>query len=357
MKTLNRKVVLAGAFTIAFFLQKCKKDQALSPQTAAMESSAALNQTGALASVTDLYEVSTLVKDTSLNHPLRLCSAADGMLYASSPVNDKIYGITQAGVTSTKAILPAHSNIVGLKAGENGTVYAALVIANSIIKVDKNNHVTNIPVTIGLNHPFDLAIGPDSTLYIADTDNHRIVKLTRNGTATVLAGKTGIYGNADGTCANARFNNITNIRYAADNTLWVIDNNSPRSSFGQKLRKVTLGGTVKTFYRLRPNETNVSIGDFAVAKRDKDFNATGKENFFLEKNLFDSTAGLLNMVSHLSDAGVETEISPYSPQGYMDGTGGQVRFSDAAGITVKPYGIFISDVTNFAVRVIKRKLP
>ncbi|MDB5062729.1 MAG: hypothetical protein JWP67_2572 [Mucilaginibacter sp.] len=356
MKTLNKKVfVLAGALTVAFFLQTCKKDQALLPQTATNELSTTLNQIGSLASVSELYEVTTLVKGTSLNHPLRLCSAANGMLYASSPVNDKIYGITQAGVISTKAILPAHSNIVGLKAGESGTVYAALVITNSIVKVDKNNHVTNIPVSIGLNHPVDLAIGPDSTLYIADTDNHRIVKLTRNGTATILAGKTGICGNADGTCANARFNNITNIRYAADNTLWVIDSNSPSSSFGQKLRKVTLNGTVTTFYRLGPSEGNVSISDFAVAKRGKEFNATGKENFFLGKKLFDSKAGQLNMVSHLSDTGIETVISPYS-KGYMDGTGGQAQFFDVGGITVKPYGIFIADVTNFAIRVIKRRL-
>jgi hypothetical protein len=356
MKTLNKKVfVLACALIATFCLQNCKKDQPSLPQTAANKLSASLNQTNGLPSVSELYEVTTLVKGTNLNHPLRLCSAANGMLYASSPVNDNIYGITQAGVTSIKAILPAHSNVLGLKAGESGTVYGALVLTNNIVKIDKNNHVTNIPVSIGLNQPFDLAIGPDSTLYIADLGNRRIVKLTRNGTATILAGKTGVCGNADGNGANARFNNITNIRYAADNKLWVVDNNSPGSSFGQKLRKVTLDGTVTTFFRLSPTERNVSISDFAVAKRDKEFNATGKENFFLEKKMFDSKAGQLNMVSHLSNTGVETVISPYS-KGYMDGTGGQAQFFDVGGITVKPYGIFVADVTNFAIRVIKRKL-
>lgn len=316
MKTINKKAfVLAGTLTAIFFLQNCKKDQPSLPQTANNELSATLNKTSSLASVSSLYEVTTLAKGPNLDQPLRLCSAADGMLYASSPSNDKIYGITQAGVVSTKAILPAGSDVLGLKAGESGTVYAALVILNKIVKIDKNNHVTNIPVRIGLNHPFDLAIAPDSTLYIADLENRRIVKLTRNGTATILAGKTGVSGSADGNGANARFNNIMNIRYAADGNLWVTDNDSPTSNDGQKLRKITLNGTVTTFFRLTKTEPNASISDFAVAKRDKNFNVTGPENFFLAKRMFNSNGDLLTMVSHLSNTGVETDITPYTQGG------------------------------------------
>jgi hypothetical protein len=355
MKTLNKKLfVLAGALTAMFFLQNCKKDNPSLPQTA-NELPATLNQTSSLASVSNIYEVTTLVKGPNLDQPLRLCSAANGMLYASSASNDKIYGITQAGVISTKAILPAGSNVLGLKAGENGTVYAALVLLNKIVKIDKNNRVTNIPVSIGLNHPFDLAIAPDSTLYIADLENRRIVKLTHNGTATILAGKTGVSGSADGTGANARFNNIMNIRYAADGNLWVTDNDSPTSNDGQKLRKITLNGTVTTFFRLTKTEPNATISDFAVAKRDKSFNVTGPENFFLAKRMFNSNGDLLTMVSHLSNTGVETAITPYT-QGYMDGPANQAKFYLATGITVKPYGIFVADQVNFAIRVIKPKL-
>jgi hypothetical protein len=212
-------------------------------------------------------------------------------------------------------------------------------------------------VSIGLNQPNDLAIGPDSSLYIADSENRRIVKVTPGGTATVLAGKTGVAGSADGTGANARFNKILAIRYAADGTIWVLDtdNTNQYDNFATKLRKITLNGTVTTFFR--PSDPDARIADFAPAKRDKNFNVTGPENFFIVKvKAIEDPLDLNTMISHVSNTGVETSLTSYSSTGYQDGSADQAQWGFVTGITVKPHGIYVADNYNAAVRVIRKKI-
>src|SRR5215475_12190443 len=39
-----------------------------------------------------------------------------------------------------------------------------------------------------LNNPFGITIGPDGSLYLCDTDNHVVRKMTRDGTIVTVAG-------------------------------------------------------------------------------------------------------------------------------------------------------------------------
>ncbi|NCD71131.1 NHL repeat-containing protein [Mucilaginibacter agri] len=359
MKPSNEKSVgLIFIFLAGLLFQNCKKEQVGPAEST--PNSLATSSVNSLPSVSSLYEVSTIYKSSV--PPDRICSSSDGTLYFSVPYNNTIYQLTQTGKATLMATLPndgtGTTDVFGIKAGESGTVYAAMINAGKIVKIDAKKHVSYPPVSIGLNHPYDVAIGPDSTLYIADTENRRIVKLTSNGTATILAGKTGVGGNADGIGANARFNKISSIRYAADGNIWVVDANvTDDFPFvnGSKLRKITPNGTVTTFFKL--SDPNASIVDFAPAKRDKKFNVTAPENFFLIKLLRnpDDQFDLQTMISHVSNTGVETAIVPYG-NGNTDGPAEQASFNYASGITVKPNGIFIADYGNSAVRVIKPRL-
>jgi hypothetical protein len=86
-------------------------------------------------------------------------------------------------------------------------------------------------------YPSGVAAAADGTLYIADTGNHRICRL-RAGQVTTLAG--GQEGHADGTGPAARFRSPAAMTVTADGAVWVIDAGSGR------VRRVSPEGAVTT---------------------------------------------------------------------------------------------------------------
>ncbi|MBL7999705.1 MAG: T9SS type A sorting domain-containing protein, partial [Candidatus Kapabacteria bacterium] len=87
------------------------------------------------------------------------------------------------------------------------------------------------------NLPTGVAVSPDGlTVYVADKDNHRIRKVSADGTVTTLAGST--TGFADGTGASAQFSFPTGVSVSPDGTtVYVADSGNDR------IRKITLGTT------------------------------------------------------------------------------------------------------------------
>jgi hypothetical protein len=69
------------------------------------------------------------------------------------------------------------------------------------------------------NLPIDVKIGPSGDLYVADTFNHTIRRLTPAGVVTKVAGVAGSIGNADGDAATARFYYPSGIAIDASNNL------------------------------------------------------------------------------------------------------------------------------------------
>jgi sugar lactone lactonase YvrE len=89
------------------------------------------------------------------------------------------------------------------------------------------------------NAPFGLAVDTDDTLYVADSQGHRIRKITPDGTVSTFAGsgKAGFF-NAVGT--NAWFYVPAGLALGPDKTLYVAE-------FGSRMiRKVAADGTVTT---------------------------------------------------------------------------------------------------------------
>jgi len=86
-------------------------------------------------------------------------------------------------------------------------------------------------------NPYGLAIGTDGTLYLAEQGNHVIRKITPGGTVSTLAGVYG-GGNANGTGDAAAFNQVSGIAMGADGVLYVADTGN------NIIRKVTTAGVV-----------------------------------------------------------------------------------------------------------------
>ena len=76
------------------------------------------------------------------------------------------------------------------------------------------------------DRPTGLALDNQGNLYVADTGNHRIRKITPNGITTTLAG--GEMGYVDGTALQARFNAPCGVCAAPDGSLYVTDTGNNR---------------------------------------------------------------------------------------------------------------------------------
>src|ERR1700686_2736654 len=94
--------------------------------------------------------------------------------------------------------------------------------------------------TAQFSQPSGIAIDARGILYIADTDNHTIRKITPTGVVTTLAGAAGVKGSADGRGNVARFDSPCGIAVDSEGNLYVADSNN------HTIRKITAKGVVTT---------------------------------------------------------------------------------------------------------------
>lgn len=86
----------------------------------------------------------------------------------------------------------------------------------------------------------DMTIDNSNNLYVTDTGDHTVRKITPAGVVTTLAGLNGVSGYVDGTGSQARFKSPKGITFDPAGYLLVGD------SGNNYIRKVTLGGVVTT---------------------------------------------------------------------------------------------------------------
>lgn len=128
-----------------------------------------------------------------------------------------------------------------------------------------------------LNHPQDLFIDAEDRMYIADTDNHRVLKLDQN--RQLCAVYTG-----DG---ETDFNQPTGVFAAADGTLYVADYGNSRivrlDAEGRKLREYGMPDSelLGDVYEFRPNKVCVSDGGDLYVIMGKNFMKLSADNEFL----------------------------------------------------------------------------
>lgn len=171
---------------------------------------------------------STLLISDSQNHRiLRLDSAG---------TITKIYGQVSMGgyvngtETAAKFLYPE-----GLAVDATGNIFVADTNNNRIRKIATNGDVSlvagtgaagtadgNALSTAQFNKPGALTVANDGTIYVSDTANNLIRKITPDGTVSTIAG-SGTAGFADGTGTDAKFNDPTGIAIGNDGRLYVCD--------------------------------------------------------------------------------------------------------------------------------------
>ena len=108
------------------------------------------------------------------------------------------------------------------------------------------------------NNPTGLAFDPAGNLYVADTNNHTVRKISPAGTVSTLAGTPGQPGSADGVGAAARFKSPGGVAVDAAGNVYVVD------TLNYTIRMITPAGVVTTIAG-RPGQRGTADGNAALA--------------------------------------------------------------------------------------------
>jgi len=205
--------------------------------------------------------------ESTFNYPRGLAIAPDGTIYVADEYNRRIRKITPGGVVTTLAgsgtqaytdgigTAASFKSPRGLSLGPDGNIYVADTESHVIRKVTPGGVVTTLAgggtqsfadgtgTNALFNWPYDVSVARDGNIYVADTHNERIRKITPQGVVTSIAGQatsTASGANPDGTGAAASFNLPHALEVGPDGIIYVADTNNNR------IRKVTTTGVVTT---------------------------------------------------------------------------------------------------------------
>jgi uncharacterized protein (TIGR03437 family) len=148
-----------------------------------------------------------------LNTPQAVATDPSGNLYIADTANNVVRKVTAAGVISTIA-----GNGAAGFGGDGGAATSAQ-----------------------LRSPQGIAVDASGNVYVADTQNARVRKIS-NGTINTVAGNgTAGYGGDGGTAASAQLNIPAGLAVDGVGNLYIADFSNNR------IRKVTSGGVITTF--------------------------------------------------------------------------------------------------------------
>jgi sugar lactone lactonase YvrE len=167
-------------------------------------------------------------------------------------VVETVAGDGSPGVLDDGAALRARfGEPFGLAIDRDGNIYVADAgESNRIRKLTREGAVISLAggsegfadgagAAASFNTPSALAIDRDGNLYVADTGNNRIRKVTKEGLVTTLAGD-GSAGFRDGPAAQAQFNGPLGVAVDEEGNLYVAD------TYNDRIRLVTKEGEVRT---------------------------------------------------------------------------------------------------------------
>lgn len=187
---------------------------------------------------------------------------AQGNVYVADFSNSRIRKITPAGVVSTfaggafgyldgPAVSAKFLEPWGVTADGQGNFFVADTYNNRIRKISAAGTVSTVAgngtagltdgpaATAQFNYPYGVALDAQGNIYVADTYNNVVRKITSAGVVSTLAG-TGVAGFNDGPGATAQFNSVTGITIDNKGNLYVVDNANNR------IRMITPAGVVST---------------------------------------------------------------------------------------------------------------
>jgi sugar lactone lactonase YvrE len=316
------------------------------------------------------------------NGPIGVAVDANGTVYVADSGNHTIRKMTAAGTVSTLTCFVCRQgstdgpravarfyNPSGVAVDAAGTVYVADYNNHTIRKITAAGVVSTLAGTAGdrsgdrsiidtggnygstdgtgaaarFSHPSGVAVDAAGVVYVADSGNHTIRKITATGVVSTLAGLAGSKGSADGPGMNARFNFPEDVAVDASGTVYVAD------SGNRTIRKITRAGMVSTLAGLAGSKGSAD-GQGAAARFNLPYGvAVDASGTVYVADQFDRTIRKITRVGVVS-----TLAGTAGHTGAADGTGAAAQFSNPSGVAVDAAGtVYVADQSNHTIRVIR----
>lgn len=288
-------------------------------------------------------EIDGTAGEASFRHPSSLAFLPDGSLLVSDTGNHRIRSIKGGAVSvyagTEVSVLLDES---GLPAGGFGDGSSDVSFFSSPSGIDSD------------------AAG---NVYVADRDNHAVRKIAKDGTVTTIAGN-GVLGFQDGVGQAASFYAPTDVAVAADGTVYVAD------TLNHAIRKISPNGTVTTLSAESQRVVEmfsgvvVDAGDFADGELGGAlFNEPSGLALDAKGNLYVSDTGnqriryidfAAGTVATVAGGGEYEQDALYVEGFNVDGAAADARFYSPKGLALdSDGGLYIADSLNHSIRYLK----
>lgn len=191
-------------------------------------------------------------------------------------------------------------------------------------------------------NPEGIAVDGSGNAYVADSGNSTVRMITPGGIVSTLAGNPGQTGSADGTGTAALFSDPVGVTVDSNGIVYVADPNN------NNIRKIASGGVVTTLTG-SVNNRGSSDGNLSTAQFNAPFGLAVDNNFNLY--VVDSLNSTIRKIA--PDGTVSTLAGSAQQTGYTDGTGSVARFFLPRSLAVNANGIvYVADFQNDVIRMI-----
>jgi streptogramin lyase len=301
--------------------------------------------------------------------PSGLAVDGAGNVYVADSGNNTIRKVTPAGVVTTLAGKAGSTGSAdgmgttarfaqpeGVAVDGAGNVFVADSLNSTIRKITPAGLVSTLAGTAGscgsadatgtsarFCTPQGVAVDPSGNVFVADYGNHTIRRIMPNGLVITFAGSASS-GSEDGTGTDARFARPTSVAVDAAGNLLVVD-------FGNNtIRKITPSGVVTTLAG-KADSSGSEDGTGAVAR----FNSPQGVAVDAAGNVY-VTDSYNHTIRKVTPAGVvNTLAGTADSSGSADGMGSAARFDGPVGVAVDGVGnVFVAEHGNCTIRKVTR---
>lgn len=285
--------------------------------------------------------------DARFNYPKGLALDSTGNLYVADQANRLIRRIDPAGVVSRFAG-PFGSNPEGVEFDLAGNLIVADWRNSNLLRISPAGAVSSVVSTpaSGFRDATDVARDGEGNFYITETRGECIRIIRTDGTMETFAGESGVPGGEDGPPGVARFRGPRGVAFAPDGTLWVADTEN------NAVRRVSPAGVTTTVAGL-PVGSRDGVGrDARISQVDGLFAGpegsiwfTDGGNMIIRRAAPDGTvitfAGAAG-IAGLAD-GSDTEVRFRGPKGLVITEDGSLLVTDSYASTIRrrtPEGVW-----------------